>query len=453
MESNKHALVLSGKLLPGFESESVWKAVGDYFRIDQARMNSEVLARVPMTIKESDDLADLERRKAALIEFGAISEIFPLTGGSYFVLVDNIPRGPLPRSYIDKRMRQGGWPDGLKAAAVGTSDWRVLALEEPAAISVPVPVAPGTPAAAAVAQAEADTVAAKIARVADGIASRKEQQLPLPAGDAIHAGFWRRCAAYLIDNLVLFLPSFLILLIPVLGILIYFGGRWIYFAMMESSPTQATLGKRVMGIIATDGKGQRLSFGQASGRYFAGAISYITLYIGYALAGWTTRKQALHDLIADTCVVFDTVRPGEPLPTVRPPMPWYGWAANCLLLAVFPISILAAIALPAYNDYVVRAKVANVFIEADSAKLEVVEALASNQGCPSHVRESNDALVESFRFSGSAPDCVVTLSFAASPDTPSAIRGQAVEWQYSSSGEWACSSMITAKYLPSSCRQ
>ncbi|MEP6881522.1 MAG: RDD family protein [Dokdonella sp.] len=451
MESNKHALVLTGELLPGFESGGVWKAVGDYFRIDPTRLNSEVLARVPMTIKESDDLADLERRKLALIEFGAISEIHPSNTGSYFVLVDNIPRGPLPRSYIDQRMRQGVWPSGLKAAAVGTSDWRVMTRDE--GVAAPIPITPMVPMAAPMPQAEADTVAAKIARVADSIASRKEPQLPLPAGDAIHAGFWRRCAAYLIDSLVLFVPSVILMLIPILGILIYFVGRWLYFALMESSPTQATLGKRLMGIIATDGKGQRLSFGQASGRYFAGAISYITLYIGYALAGWTARKQALHDLIADTCVVFATVQPGEPLPTVRPAMPWYGWAANFLLLAVFPISILAAIALPAYNDYLVRSKVANAFVEADTAKIEVVEALASGQGCPSHSRESNDVLVESIRFSGSAPDCVVTLSFATSPATPSVIRGQAVEWQNSETAGWRCSSMITPKYLPSSCRQ
>ena len=453
MESNKHALVLTGELLPGFESGVVWKAVGDYFRIDQSRLNSEVLARVPMTIKESDDRPDLERRKVALTEFGAISEIYPSNGGNFFVLVDNIPRGPLPRSYIDQRMRQGAWPSGLKAAAVGTSDWRVLAPDEHVGVPVPVSIEPMAASAATMPPAEADTVAAKIARVADSIASRREPTLPLPAGDAIHAGFWRRCAAYLIDNLVLFVPSVIVMLIPILGIIIYFAGRWLYFALMESSPTQATLGKRVMGIIATDGKGQRLSFGQASGRYFAGAISYITLYIGYALAGWTRRKQALHDLVADTCVVFATVQPGEPLPTVRPPMPWYGWAANCLLLAVVPVSILAAVALPAYNDYLVRSKVANAFVEADTAKIEVVEALANDKGCPSKSRESNDVLVESIRFSGSAPDCLVTLSFATSPATPSVIRGQAVEWQYSQSAGWSCSSMITPKYLPSSCRQ
>ncbi|MBL0162316.1 MAG: RDD family protein [Xanthomonadales bacterium] len=447
MESNKHALVLTGVLLPGFEAAAVWKAVADYFRIDQARLDTEVRARVPMAIKESEDLADLERRKAALTAIGAQSEVHPSAGGNYFVLVDNVPRGPLPRSYIEQRMRSGTWPADLKAAAVGSTDWRVLSTTAAGLSLEPVVAAPIAGAAV-----EPDTVAAKIARVADSIASRKDQPLPLPPGDAIHAGFWRRCAAWLIDNLVLFVPSVIVMLIPILGVIVYFVGRWAYFAMMESSPAQATLGKRVMGIVATDGKGQRLSLGHASGRYFAGAISCITLFIGYALAGWTSRKQALHDLIADTCVVFDTVRPGEPLPTVRPPMPWYGWAANCLLLVVAPIGIVAAIALPAYQDYMVRSKVAIAFADMQSAKSSVAEAVISDATCSAEIPESTDPLVASIRVDGKAPDCLITLTFAVDASAPAKLRGQAIELQYSESGEWTCSSAITPKYLPSACR-
>ncbi len=450
MESNKHALVLTGGVLPGFEAGTVWKSVAEYFRIDQARLQTEVLARVPMTIKESEDLADLERRKAALAAIGAQSDLYSSADGNYFVLIDNVPRGPLPRAYIDQRMRSGAWPADLKVAAVGSSDWRVLSPTAASLSLEPMVVAPI--AAAPAAGAEPDTVAAKIARVADSIASRKDQPLPLPAGAAIHAGFWRRCAAWLIDNLVLFIPSAIVMLIPVLGVIVYFVGRWAYFAMMESSPAQATLGKRAMGIIATDGKGQRLSLGQASGRYFAGAISYITLYVGYALAGWTSRKQALHDLIADTCVVFDTVRPGEPLPTERPPMPWYGWAANCLLLVIFPISILAAIALPAYQEYSVRAKVTSALVDAEAAKIAVASAVIDDATCTAQIPESTNPLVASIRVNGKAPDCVITLTFASDSNTPHMIRGQAVEWQYSESGNWNCSSVITPKYLPKSCR-
>jgi uncharacterized RDD family membrane protein YckC len=451
MESKKHALVLSGELLPGFDGASVWTAVAAYFRIDQARLDSEVLARVPMTIKESDDADDLGRRRTALADIGALSDIYPLDSGSYFVLIDNVPRGPLPRACIDQRIRSGTWPAGIKAAAVGSTDWKAWEIASAPAAAAATPVPPPIPSSAD-AQAEADTVAAKIARVADSIASRKEQILPLPAGEAIHAGFWRRCAAYLIDNLILFIPSVIVLLVPILGYLVYWGGRWAYFAMMESSPSQATLGKRAMGLIATDGKGQRLSLGQASGRYFAGAISTITLDIGYALAGWTTRKQALHDLIADTCVVFDTVKPGQPMPTVRPPMPWYGWAANCVLLAVVPIAILAAIAIPAYSQYLTRAKVSSAMIEADALRAEVASAVAAGQDCPGHVRESNDPLIDSFRFSGQAPDCIITLSFSSNVATPQQVRGQSVEWTYAETGEWTCSSSLDPRFLPASCR-
>ena len=447
MESNKHALVLTGELLPGFEAGAVWKAVADYFRIEPTRLNTEVLARVPMTIKESEDRSDLEKRKTALTAIGAQSELHPSTGGSYFVLIDNVPRGPLPRSYIDQRMRSGTWPAGLKGAAVGSSDWRVLQPTSAGLALEPILAAAIVPAAD-----EPDTVAAKIARVADSISSRRDQPLPLPAGDAIHAGFWRRCAAYMIDYLVLLIPTLILSVIPILGFLLILVGRWAYFAMMESSTSQATLGKRAMGIIATDGKGQRLSLGQASGRYFAGAISYITFFVGYALAGWTMRKQALHDLIADTCVVFDTVRPGEPLPTVRPPMPWYGWVANCLLMGVAPVAILAAIALPAYQDYTVRAKVASAMVDGSMAKTAVTEAFADDGTCQAQIPQSTNPLVASIRVSGTAPDCVVTLMFASDDATPAKIRGQAIEWQYSESGDWTCSSEITPKYLPTACR-
>ncbi|MFZ1222551.1 MAG: hypothetical protein WAR01_04855, partial [Dokdonella sp.] len=126
MESNKHALILTGELLAGFEAAAVWKAVAEHFRIESARLDSEVLARVPMTLKESDDLADLERRAAALLAMGAQCEVHPSSGGSYFVLLENVPRGPLPRSYIDQRIRSGAWPAGLKAAPPGSSEWRVL---------------------------------------------------------------------------------------------------------------------------------------------------------------------------------------------------------------------------------------------------------------------------------------------------------------------------------------
>ncbi len=78
---------------------------------------------------------------------------------------------------------------------------------------------------------------------------------------------------------------------------------WLYFAKLESGPHQSTFGKRAMGLKVTNLAGGRIGFGQASGRFFGKIVSGMTLYIGFIMAGFTERKQALHDLIAGTLVV------------------------------------------------------------------------------------------------------------------------------------------------------
>ena len=79
---------------------------------------------------------------------------------------------------------------------------------------------------------------------------------------------------------------------------------WLYYAYFESSEWQGTVGKKVMNLVVTDLAGNRLTFGRASGRYFARFITkLIPLGIGFILAGITEKKQALHDMIA-SCLVL-----------------------------------------------------------------------------------------------------------------------------------------------------
>ena len=78
---------------------------------------------------------------------------------------------------------------------------------------------------------------------------------------------------------------------------------WLYFGLMESSPWQATLGKRAVGIMVTDTEGKRISFARASGRYFASWLSTLVAFVGYILGAITVRKQTLHDLIVRTVVI------------------------------------------------------------------------------------------------------------------------------------------------------
>ena len=78
---------------------------------------------------------------------------------------------------------------------------------------------------------------------------------------------------------------------------------WLYFALMESSNKQATVGKMALSIKVTDINGNRLTFGRATGRYFGKILSGMILYIGFIMAGFTEKKQALHDMIAGCLVV------------------------------------------------------------------------------------------------------------------------------------------------------
>jgi eukaryotic-like serine/threonine-protein kinase len=78
---------------------------------------------------------------------------------------------------------------------------------------------------------------------------------------------------------------------------------WCYDAGMESSSWQATLGKRVLGIVVTDHAGDRISFGRATGRHFAEFLSFILFGAGYLIQPFTEKRQALHDIIAGTLVV------------------------------------------------------------------------------------------------------------------------------------------------------
>jgi uncharacterized RDD family membrane protein YckC len=72
---------------------------------------------------------------------------------------------------------------------------------------------------------------------------------------------------------------------------------------MESSHRHATIGKMLCGLVVTDVTGRKISFGRACGRYVAKIVSALLLCIGFLMIAFSERKQALHDLMAETVVV------------------------------------------------------------------------------------------------------------------------------------------------------
>jgi len=139
-----------------------------------------------------------------------------------------------------------------------------------------------------------------------------------------YAGFWRRLAAYIIDSIVALIAAYTVALAGALLIGLPGGERfegpaltiavtwiiasylivpWLYWVLMESSSVQATLGKKALGIVVTDIEGRRVTFIRGTVRYWAKVLSLLTLLIGFILAAFTPRKQALHDIISGCLVV------------------------------------------------------------------------------------------------------------------------------------------------------
>lgn len=152
-------------------------------------------------------------------------------------------------------------------------------------------------------------------------------------GEVVYAGFWKRVAAYFIDAFVVGAASQIVqmvLMVVFMGIgagtgslasgsdpfgsafgiaiivsvyLIPIALQAFYFAAFHASSKQATLGKMAVGIKVASDDGRRISLLRGVARHFASWISWLILGLGYLMAAFTQRKQALHDLICHTQVV------------------------------------------------------------------------------------------------------------------------------------------------------
>jgi uncharacterized RDD family membrane protein YckC len=158
------------------------------------------------------------------------------------------------------------------------------------------------------------------------VAKSHSNRVPDTADKIEYAGFWLRFLAGSVD-IVLEAVGALLITIALDFVLQRFGhffgidrwdakvftgfayisilavGSWIYCAFMESSSWRATVGKRLLGLQVMDSEGKRITFGQATVRHFMKFLSLFCLMIGFLMAGWTKRRQALHDIPADCLVI------------------------------------------------------------------------------------------------------------------------------------------------------
>ncbi|HEX3155785.1 MAG TPA: RDD family protein [Candidatus Angelobacter sp.] len=153
------------------------------------------------------------------------------------------------------------------------------------------------------------------------------------APPSIYGGFWIRLLAHIIDHIILgavAAPLFFVTVLPSIiriaqqadrdqepspemiitiissafvYIALAFVGQWLYEALLTSSSWQATIGKRILHLKVVDEAGNRISFGRATGRFFAKILSSMFMCIGFIMIGFTDRKRGLHDMLAGTLVV------------------------------------------------------------------------------------------------------------------------------------------------------
>lgn len=158
----------------------------------------------------------------------------------------------------------------------------------------------------------------------------------------MYAGFLRRCVAFVLDLVILALVAYLSLFfitsapgvidngwVFIVWLVFWIVMAWGYWAGLESSSLQATLGKAAVGVVVTDQRGRRISFGRASARHFA---TWLTLGLGTITSAFAERKQAVQDMIAGTLVVkrdyvplvaYNAAQAAAPPPPPAPPTPGY----------------------------------------------------------------------------------------------------------------------------------
>jgi len=268
------------------------------------------------------------------------------------VLKHNVPWGPFTRGQIDDGLARGDFTLKYLAHAPGLTEWLPLGevldyVDRHAGPPPPtLPPVPGPrelpPVPEPVAPKPAPPTLPPSLPITHGSAEppfsspsprREIKPASQPAIDLIPASFFLRFVAFLIDCAILFVPVALLFALGFLAIelprlweridseslnqewelltrntrqlawLAAVGFGWLYGAGLESSRSQATIGKRWVGVKVTDAQGERISFLRATGRYAAKYLSALPCFLGFMAALLSSRRLALHDRLAGTRVV------------------------------------------------------------------------------------------------------------------------------------------------------
>ena len=391
----------------------------------------------------------------------------------YFVDRAHTRHGPITAEALAQAFREGRVQRDSLVWREGLAQWEPL---ESHLAELPLPPAP-QPAPAAPPPA-ASTAGPGVAAAAGPAPSAAL------ADRVVDAGFLRRLGAYIIDNLLLGSAYYVVLMVGVIAfavmatsttgrdsdtlaaigvvlmVLAYAVMSYLYYVGMERSKLQASVGKLALGIKVVDARGRRLGWGQASARWAGCILSYLLLYIGFLMAAFTRRKQALHDLMARTYVVDKwaySEQPGRQKEGVNGAVV----AVLAVVVAgglVMVLAILAAIAIPAYQDYLGRAKIAAVVAEGRGYRVAVEEFRLNTDRCPRDADEAglgepaDPAIAEVLVIESDTGGCDLALVLGQAEGLRAAEGGVLYLRDDGEGGSWCEADGVPDKLLPASCQ-
>ena len=307
---------------------------------------------------------------------------------------------------------------------------------------------------------------------ADEVAAYDNQPAAVLALNAFReqrwAGFWLRLGAQMVDGLILFVPAYISfggVFLAMLALHINSGvgvfsayAVWavvfaLYNAWLNSSEKMSTWGRRAVGLaVVSASTGEQISFGGAFGRGILSFLSGLFIFPNL-LQLFTDKRQSLSDMIAGTVVVQKRSSAGGTAVVI---------AIVVAFFMIFVMGILAAIAIPAYQDYTVRARVTEGLVMASSYKSLVAQnALSGTRDLSTgFTAPPSTARVESVEVSQAGVITVTmgpnskNVSFGLSPTWSSNHQPVTTPAPAGSVVTWICrvDDPKNDRYVPTECR-
>jgi uncharacterized RDD family membrane protein YckC/Tfp pilus assembly major pilin PilA len=349
----------------------------------------------------------------------------------YFVAENGVSRGPFTFAQISSRFEAGGIEEFTLMWKAGMADW-----------------------------APAKEVLADTGLFAAPL-SAESKTLEENNGPVI-AAFGRRIAASLIDALVMFVPASILMALPraflpdpaalIVGGALALLANLAYFTLLQGRTQGATLGKRALDIRVIRNNGDKLGDGLALGRYTLLLISSFLL-LPCLVPLFSQYRKGLHDMICGTLVIEGRNAESREWNISEAsigdwsPLTWV--MVSLMFLVPFTTGVIAAVSVPAYQDYVIRSQVSIAIEQARDASEKVVAYHSEHGHWPNQPEDIG--LSKAMKIANVALMTLDAHGTVALTFTADLISGRALHIRIGDDGHRQCTTNLPRKYTDRAC--